>query len=228
MLLHASRRAGFGPNTPWTVLVFGVGAIGLLACALAKSQGAARVVAVDINQTRLDFARAHGFAEATFCLPPGEKPKTAQEGLERAKAQIDAFRTRESDAHFPYKSAVYPRGGRPPFVKITEDPPYIAATGGELKDFQLTGLNWLAYLWSKSENGILADEMGLGKVRTLPVLPCAAKLTPLRRRPCNPSRTSPTSSTSGGSTAPSSSSSRSRRSPRGSRSSRRGPPTCTS
>ena len=26
-----------------------------------------------------------------------------------AKAQIDAFRTRESDAHFPYKTAVYPR-----------------------------------------------------------------------------------------------------------------------
>ena len=86
-----------------------------------------------------------------------------------AKAQIDAFRTRESDAHFPYKSAVYPRGGRPPFVKITEDPPYIAATGGDLKDFQLTGLNWLAYLWSKSENGILADEMGLGKVCAPPL-----------------------------------------------------------
>lgn len=33
----------------------------------------------------------------------------------------------------------------------------------ELKDFQLTGLNWLAYIWSRGENGILADEMGLGK-----------------------------------------------------------------
>lgn len=27
----------------------------------------------------------------------------------------------------------------------------------------MTGLNWLAYIWSKKENGILADEMGLGK-----------------------------------------------------------------
>lgn len=27
----------------------------------------------------------------------------------------------------------------------------------------MTGLNWLAYLWSRGDNGILADEMGLGK-----------------------------------------------------------------
>ncbi|KAI0341938.1 hypothetical protein BDW22DRAFT_219821 [Trametopsis cervina] len=80
-----------------------------------------------------------------------------------AKEEIEAFRQREADAKFPYKSAVYPRNQRPQFKKITEDPEYIVATGGELKDFQLTGLNWLAYLWTKGENGILADEMGLGK-----------------------------------------------------------------
>ena len=32
-----------------------------------------------------------------------------------------------------------------------------------MRDFQLTGLNWMAFLWSRNENGILADEMGLGK-----------------------------------------------------------------
>jgi chromodomain-helicase-DNA-binding protein 1 len=48
-----------------------------------------------------------------------------------------------------------------------KDPEYIATTGGSLKDFQLTGLNWLAFLWSKGDNGILADEMGLGKVSAL-------------------------------------------------------------
>ena len=51
---------------------------------------------------------------------------------------------------------------------MLKDPDYIVETGGELKDFQLTGLNWLAFLWSKGENGILADEMGLGKVRAFP------------------------------------------------------------
>ena len=81
-----------------------------------------------------------------------------------AKEQIEAYRKRENEAKFPYKSTVYARHSRPPFEKITEDPEYLAATGGKLKDFQLTGLNWLAYLWSKGDNGILADEMGLGKV----------------------------------------------------------------
>ncbi|PCH43780.1 transcription regulator [Wolfiporia cocos MD-104 SS10] len=80
-----------------------------------------------------------------------------------AKEQLEAYRQREAEAKFPYKSANYPRTQRPVFKKITEDPSYLTATGGELKDFQLTGLNWLAYLWSKGENGILADEMGLGK-----------------------------------------------------------------
>ncbi|KAH9992613.1 P-loop containing nucleoside triphosphate hydrolase protein [Russula vinacea] len=80
-----------------------------------------------------------------------------------AREQLEAYRQREAEAKFPYKSVAYARTQRPPFENITEDPEYITKTGGELKDFQLTGLNWLAYLWSKGENGILADEMGLGK-----------------------------------------------------------------
>ncbi|KAJ3568858.1 hypothetical protein NP233_g5430 [Leucocoprinus birnbaumii] len=80
-----------------------------------------------------------------------------------AQDQIEAYRQREAEAKFPYKSVSYSRHNRPQFKKITQDPDYIKATGGELKDFQLTGLNWLAYLWSKGDNGILADEMGLGK-----------------------------------------------------------------
>lgn len=80
-----------------------------------------------------------------------------------AKAQIGAYRAREAEAKFPYKSVQYARHQRPSFQKIVKDPEYISTTGGQLKDFQLTGLNWLAYLWSKGENGILADEMGLGK-----------------------------------------------------------------
>jgi len=81
-----------------------------------------------------------------------------------AKEHIEAYRTREAEARFPFKSINHARNQRPKFQKITKDPDYIASTDGVLKDFQLTGLNWLAYLWSKGENGILADEMGLGKV----------------------------------------------------------------
>lgn len=90
VLLHASRRAGFVPGTEWSVLVFGVGAIGLLACALAKSYGATRVVAIDINQARLDLARQLGFAQQTFCLPAADKAKTTDDALKRAKDNVAA------------------------------------------------------------------------------------------------------------------------------------------
>ena len=35
--------------------------------------------------------------------------------------------------------------------------------GGELKEYQLSGLQWLVSLYNNRLNGILADEMGLGK-----------------------------------------------------------------
>ena len=97
MLLHASRRAGLVPTLapnelPQSIVVLGAGAIGLLACAVARTYGVPRVCAIDINRARLDFALAHGFADAVFCLPPptGEKPKTADEQLKRAKDAADA------------------------------------------------------------------------------------------------------------------------------------------
>lgn len=34
---------------------------------------------------------------------------------------------------------------------------------GEMRDYQIRGLNWLISLYENSINGILADEMGLGK-----------------------------------------------------------------
>ncbi|KZT01057.1 GroES-like protein [Laetiporus sulphureus 93-53] len=90
VLLHASRRAGLTPEVPSSVLVFGVGAIGLLACALARSYGASRVVAIDINQARLNFAREQGFAQQVYCLPMVDKAKTTDEQLRRAKETISA------------------------------------------------------------------------------------------------------------------------------------------
>ena len=36
--------------------------------------------------------------------------------------------------------------------------------GGELKEYQLSGLQWLVSLYNNRLNGILADEMGLGKI----------------------------------------------------------------
>lgn len=78
-----------------------------------------------------------------------------------ARGAIDAYLARSTAVTVPARSETFSRG-RPPYVRMTEQPPYIGAHG-TLKDFQMTGLNWLAYLWSKGESGILADEMGLGK-----------------------------------------------------------------
>lgn len=98
VLLHASRRAGFTPGTPWSFLVLGVGAIGLLACALAKSYGATRVVAIDINQALLDFARAQGFAgprsRPTYLI--GSRPRLRRLSPSLACLQQDFVRPLQS------------------------------------------------------------------------------------------------------------------------------------
>lgn len=44
---------------------------------------------------------------------------------------------------------------------LTESPSYIQ--GGQLKEYQIQGLNWLISLYENKLSGILADEMGLGK-----------------------------------------------------------------
>ena len=78
-----------------------------------------------------------------------------------ASGAVEAYLARATSQTVPARSETFSRG-RPPYVRMTEQPKYIGAQG-TLKDFQMTGLNWLAYLWSQGENGILADEMGLGK-----------------------------------------------------------------
>lgn len=52
-------------------------------------------------------------------------------------------------------------GSRSSFQPVREQPSYIQ--NGTLRDFQMTGLNFLAYNWVKGKNVVLADEMGLGK-----------------------------------------------------------------
>lgn len=83
VLVHASRRAGLTKGH--SVLVLGTGAIGILACALAKTLGASRVAAIDINDARLDFVKKNGFAQQVFCFPPADRPQTPEEQLRRAK-----------------------------------------------------------------------------------------------------------------------------------------------
>lgn len=61
--VHITRQASVTPGA--SVVVFGAGPVGLLCCAVARSHGASKIVSVDINQERLEFAEkyaaTHGF-----------------------------------------------------------------------------------------------------------------------------------------------------------------------
>ncbi|EPS30874.1 putative D-xylulose reductase A [Penicillium oxalicum] len=55
--VHIVRQARVSPGQ--SVVVFGAGPVGLLCCAVAKAFGATKVVVVDIQQSRLDFAKEY-------------------------------------------------------------------------------------------------------------------------------------------------------------------------
>ncbi|WVR07288.1 chlorophyll synthesis pathway protein BchC [Kwoniella sp. DSM 27419] len=65
------------------VIVFGAGPVGLLCMAVAKALGARRVIAVDIQQERLDFAKSYA---ATDIFLPG--PKNGDEALDVYTARL--------------------------------------------------------------------------------------------------------------------------------------------
>lgn len=87
--------------------------------------------------------------------------ENAEKIAEIAPEQVSKYQQRLKSKILPNLSANYPMSQRPRFEKLSKQPLFIK--NGELRDFQLTGLNWMAFLWSRNENGILADEMGLGK-----------------------------------------------------------------
>lgn len=84
-----------------------------------------------------------------------------------AKKDVSLYQLRIKSSVIPKNSDKFQKDRRPKFEKLLEQPKYVGGKDNvlnlQLRDFQLTGLNWMAFLWSKDENGILADEMGLGK-----------------------------------------------------------------
>ena len=81
---------------------------------------------------------------------------------ESSRKQIEEYRSRSESRFLPHLSAQWGSlAVRPEATTMVTQPTYIKH--GELRDFQIKGLNWMAYVWSRNENGILADEMGLGK-----------------------------------------------------------------
>lgn len=77
-----------------------------------------------------------------------------------AQTEVDRYLDRTLSLPHSNKNESNPSTRRP-FQRIVEQPPYVKF--GTLREFQITGLNFLAFNWCKSKNVILADEMGLGK-----------------------------------------------------------------
>ncbi|KAG9852768.1 sorbitol dehydrogenase-like protein, partial [Aureobasidium melanogenum] len=86
--IHAYRRSLMQPGQ--TALVFGAGAVGLLAAAVAKAKGAKTIVIADIDAGRVDFAVKNGFAHHGFVVPM-KRGKDTEENLAIARETADGM-----------------------------------------------------------------------------------------------------------------------------------------
>ena len=77
-----------------------------------------------------------------------------------AQTEIDSYLDRTSQLPVTNQTEAKIRS-RSAYERFLEQPPYIKH--GQLRDFQIEGVNFLAYSWCRNDNVILADEMGLGK-----------------------------------------------------------------
>ncbi len=75
--VHITRQSALKRGD--TIVVFGAGPVGLLCCAVAKAFGASKVISVDIQQSRLDFAVE--FTNAATFVPDAKS--SAQDNASR-------------------------------------------------------------------------------------------------------------------------------------------------
>lgn len=80
--------------------------------------------------------------------------------IDDLQAAIDAYLDRSSKLPISDKSQSSLKTRRP-WVPFKEQPSYIKH--GQLREFQIRGVNFMAMHWCQGNNVILADEMGLGK-----------------------------------------------------------------
>ncbi|CAD0058628.1 unnamed protein product [Aureobasidium pullulans] len=93
--IHAYRRSLMQPGQ--TALVFGAGAVGLLAAAVAKTKKAKTIIIADIDAGRVDFAVKNGFAHHGFVVPM-KRGKDTDENLAIARETADGIAKVTDDA----------------------------------------------------------------------------------------------------------------------------------
>lgn len=115
--VHISKQAGITPGQ--SVVVMGAGPVGLLCMAVAKAFGASKIVAVDIQQDRLDFAKK--YAATHSFMPQRVKAEENADRLikeaelgEGADVVIDASGAEPSiqtSIHVVRRGGTYVQGG---------------------------------------------------------------------------------------------------------------------
>ena len=86
--------------------------------------------------------------------------ETAELVSQEAQVEIDRYLDRSSMQLTSDKNESNPNT-RSAYKPFRSQPDYVK--GGQLREFQIHGVNFLCHHWCKSNNVILADEMGLGK-----------------------------------------------------------------
>lgn len=81
--IHAARRATIEPGD--TAIVFGAGTVGLLTAAMAKLNGATKVLIADVDSGRVEYALRQGFATDGYVVPTRRQSEDVTEQMEAAK-----------------------------------------------------------------------------------------------------------------------------------------------
>lgn len=109
-------------------------------------------------------------AGSPFKLKPGrpklkkndEKAKLSAVGESTSVDTLSSHRHRKAEQDEDEELLSESNKGVPKIItRFETSPPFIK--GGECRDYQVRGLNWMISLYENGINGILADEMGLGK-----------------------------------------------------------------
>lgn len=106
----------------------------------------------ELPQTERNASTAVEGSEDTTdkSAPPGDAE--SNDLITQVKVEDDEYRT-EEQTYYSIAHTVH--------EKVTEQASIMV--NGQLKEYQLKGLEWLVSLYNNNLNGILADEMGLGK-----------------------------------------------------------------
>ncbi|EIE23598.1 hypothetical protein COCSUDRAFT_47361 [Coccomyxa subellipsoidea C-169] len=96
-------------------------------------------------------------------LPYGECTWENFQDIFKAEGQhcVDQYQEREARLIEGVRGLEAQRRASEGQRALLTQPDFLRA--GQLRDYQLEGLNWLIYSWMQNNNCILADEMGLGK-----------------------------------------------------------------